>query len=170
NMYKKKILLFLLLIRIHNISEAQTSNLKPQTSNPKLIVGIVVDQMRYDYISRFWDKYSENGFKKLVNNGFLFKDANYNYVPTYTGPGHACIYTGTIPSYNGIISNDWFDRKQNKTTYCVSDATVNPIGTDSATGRMSPRKLLTTTMTDELRLSNNSKSKVIGISLKDRGA
>src|ERR1700712_2971632 len=81
---------------------------------PKLVVGIVIDQMRYDYIYRFWDKYSATGFKRLVNEGFFCKNANYNYVPTYTAPGHAAIYTGTTPAVNGIIANDWFDRKAGK--------------------------------------------------------
>jgi predicted AlkP superfamily pyrophosphatase or phosphodiesterase len=162
---KKIFFFFLLLISVSAFAQKTSSN-----SRPKLVVGIVVDQMRYDYLFRFWDKYSDDGFKRLVNNGFLMKDANYNYVPTYTGPGHACIYTGTTPAYNGIVSNDWFDRAANKTTYCASDGMVKSIGTDSATGKMSPSKLLTSTITDELRLSNNFKSKVIGISLKDRGA
>ncbi|MFI5157138.1 MAG: alkaline phosphatase family protein, partial [Chitinophagales bacterium] len=163
------LIVILLLTIIYYVSQAQNPNSK-QPSSPKLIVGIVVDQMRYDYISRFWNKYSEGGFKRLVNDGFLLKNANYNYVPTYTAPGHACIYTGTTPSYNGIISNEWFDRNLNKTTYCVSDSTVKSLGTNAQTGKMSPKNLLTTTVTDELRLSNNFQSKVIGVSLKDRGA
>jgi predicted AlkP superfamily pyrophosphatase or phosphodiesterase len=162
----KKIVFFsLLATSLHALAQKSSS-----VERPKLVVGIVVDQMRYDYLFRFWDKYSDDGFKRLIIGGFLLKDANYNYVPTYTGPGHACIYTGTTPAYNGIVSNDWFDRKLNKTTYCTGDSMVKPIGTDSVTGKMSPRKLLTSTITDELRLSSNFKSKVIGISLKDRGA
>jgi predicted AlkP superfamily pyrophosphatase or phosphodiesterase len=174
----KKVLLFCLtLILYAQTGYSQTSKAEPKPQHaiqsgtkPKLIVGIVVDQMRYDYIFRFWEKYSEGGFKRLVNGGFLLKDANYNYVPTYTAPGHACIYSGTTPSYNVIISNDWFDRKLSKTMYCVSDSTVKSIGTNAETGKMSPKNLLTTTVTDELRLSNNFESKVIGVSLKDRGA
>jgi predicted AlkP superfamily pyrophosphatase or phosphodiesterase len=168
-MKKNIFLLVILFIATYNVCMAQSAS-KSQASNPKLVVGIVVDQMRYDYLSRFWSKYSEGGFKRLVNDGFLLKNANFNYVPTYTAPGHASIYTGTTPSINGIIENDWYDRKTNKKTYCVSDSQVQPVGTDSSSGRMSPGKLLTTTITDELRLSNNFKSKVIAISLKDRGA
>src|SRR5690349_11337768 len=82
---------------------------------PKLVVGIVIDQMRYDYIYRFWDKYSEKGFKRLVNEGFFCRNTNYNYVPTYTAPGHAAIYTGTTPAVNGIVGNDWFDAASGKT-------------------------------------------------------
>ena len=141
-----------------------------QPAAPKLVVGIVVDQMRYDYLFRFSEKYQDGGFKRLLREGFLFENANYNYVPTYTAPGHACIYTGTTPSHNGIISNDWYDRALGKSINCVGDSTVSPVGTTSISGKMSPRNLLTTTITDELRTATNFRSKVIGIALKDRGA
>jgi predicted AlkP superfamily pyrophosphatase or phosphodiesterase len=169
----KKILLIVLCI-CSLTSIAQKSNPvtnAPASANlPGLIVGIVVDQMRYDYLYRFWNKYSSDGFKRLVNDGYVFGNANYNYVPTYTAPGHACIYTGTTPAYNGIISNEWFDRYQRKSIYCVNDTTVMPVGTTSISGKMSPRNLLSTTITDELRLATNMTAKVIGIALKDRGA
>jgi predicted AlkP superfamily pyrophosphatase or phosphodiesterase len=138
---------------------------------PKLVVGIVIDQMRYDYLYRYWDKYGNGGFKRLLREGYSCANTNINYVPTYTGPGHAAIYTGTTPSVNGIVGNEWFDRKSRKPVYCVSDTAYMTVGnTDAKEGRMSPNNLLTTTVTDELRLSSNFKSKVIGISLKDRGA
>lgn len=141
-----------------------------EVTPPKLVVGIVVDQMRADYIKRFWNKFGPGGFKRLVNEGFVCRNTNYNYVPTYTGPGHACVYTGATPSINGIAGNNWFDIKENKAVYCSEDKTVQPIGGIEKAGQMSPRNLLTTTIGDELRLSNNMKSKVIGIALKDRGA
>ncbi len=164
---KKISLVVLSLFFFANISFAQKSKSLPQ---PKLVVGIVVDQMRYDYLWKYWTKYSDGGFKRLVNEGFNFKNANFNYVPTYTAPGHACIYTGTTPSYNGIISNEWYDRETRKGIYCVSDSTVKSVGTTSISGKMSPVNLLTSTMTDELRLASNMSSKVIGVALKDRGA
>lgn len=139
-------------------------------SRPKLVVGIVVDQMRYDFLYRYWDKYGEGGFKKLVNQGFNFKNTQYSYVPTYTGPGHASIYTGSVPAMNGIIGNAWYNRSTGASIYCVEDKTVKTVGSTSDAGMMSPRNLLTTTVTDELRLSNNMQSKVVGIALKDRGA
>ena len=164
---KKISLIISSIFFLANISFAQKVK---QPVQPKLVVGIVVDQMRYDYLWRYWSKYSEGGFKRLVGEGFNFKNANFNYVPTYTAPGHACIYTGTTPSYNGIISNEWYDRELKKGMYCVSDTTVKPVGTTSISGKMSPKNLLSTTMTDELRLSSNMNSKVIGVALKDRGA
>jgi len=139
-------------------------------SKPKLVVGIVVDQMRYDYIYRYWDKFGNDGFKRLVNEGFFCRNTNYNYVPTYTGPGHTSIYTGTTPAVHGIIANEWFDRKTGKYMYCAEDNAVNGVGTTSGEGRRSPANNLTTTITDELRISSNMRSKVIGIALKDRSA
>ncbi|MEO8088088.1 MAG: alkaline phosphatase family protein, partial [Bacteroidota bacterium] len=172
-------LIFLLTsILFSNSGSAQTKLQIPQAkvqpantpAKPKLVVGIVVDQMRYDYLFRFKEKYSEGGFRRLMHDGFLFENANYNYVPTYTAPGHTCIYTGTTPSHNGIISNDWYDRELGKTIGCVWDSTMKPVGTTSISGKMSPKNLLCTTVTDELRAASNFKSKVIGIALKDRGA
>jgi predicted AlkP superfamily pyrophosphatase or phosphodiesterase len=139
-------------------------------SRPKLVVGIVVDQMRYDFLYRYWDKYSEGGFKRLVRQGYNFKNTHYSYVPTYTGPGHASIYTGSVPAVNGIIGNNWYDRSTSGSVYCVEDKSVKTVGSSSDAGLMSPRNMLTTTISDELRLSNNMQSKVIGIALKDRGA
>ncbi len=139
-------------------------------SKPKLVVGIVVDQMRYDYIYRYWDKFGSDGFKRLVNEGFFCRNTNFNYVPTYTGPGHTSIYTGTTPAVHGIIANDWFDKKTGKYLYCAEDDAVKGVGTSEVEGMRSPVNNLTTTITDELRISSNMKSKVIGIALKDRAA
>jgi predicted AlkP superfamily pyrophosphatase or phosphodiesterase len=136
-------------------------------NKPKLVVGIIVDQMRYDLLFRYWDKYAANGFRQMTEEGFLCRNVHYNYIPTYTGPGHASVYSGTTPSVNGIVSNEWFDRASGKTIYCVSDSTVKGVGGGS---KMSPRNLFTTTVTDELRLATKMESKVIGIALKDRGA
>ena len=146
-------------------AQAQTT-----PSKPKLVVGIVVDQMRYDYIYRYWDKFGNDGFKRLVNEGFFCKNTNFNYVPTYTGPGHASIYTGTTPAVHGIIANDWYDKTTGKDMYCAQDNTVTGVGTSGTEGKRSPVNMLTTTITDELRISSNMKSKVIGIALKDRSA
>ncbi len=138
-------------------------------NRPKLIIGMVVDQMRYDYLYRYWDKYGSGGFKRLINQGFSCENTHYDYVPTYTGPGHAAIFTGTSPATNGIIGNEWFVRKTGKAMYVTDDSTVTTVGSTSKAGMMSPRNLLTTTVTDELRLFSNMQSKVIGVCLKDRG-
>ena len=138
---------------------------------PKLVVGIVVDQMKVDYLNRFYDDFSNDGFKRLINSGFSYQNMNYNYVPTYTAPGHASIYTGATPSVHGIIGNEYFNRSLGKDQYCTDDSSVKTLGNGSAKeGEMSPKNLQTTTITDELRLTTNFKGKVIGMSLKDRGA
>ncbi|MDO1446618.1 alkaline phosphatase family protein [Rhodocytophaga aerolata] len=137
---------------------------------PRLVVGIVVDQMRYDYIYRFWNKYGNGGFKRLVNQGYFCRNTHYNYAPTYTAPGHASVYTGATPAVHGIIGNNWFVREENKSTYCTDDHSVKTVGSSSTAGEMSPANMWTNSITDELRLTTNLQAKVIGISLKDRGS
>ncbi len=159
----KRILQYALLFVIASLSAQQ--------QRPKLVVGIVVDQMKTEYLYRFSNDFSENGFKRLLNEGYSFQNTHYNYLPTYTAPGHASIYTGTTPALHGIVGNEWFSRKLGKDLYCTDDSTVQTIGIgDKGEGAMSPKNLLATTITDELRLATNFKGKVIGMSLKDRGA
>lgn len=136
---------------------------------PRLVVGIVVDQMRQDYLSRFADRFCDSGFKRLQNEGFSYDNGHYNYIPTYTGPGHASIYTGTTPAYHGIVANDWYDRLKGDFTYCAEDSTAKGVGSAKTKG-MSPKNLLTTTVTDELALATQFRSKIVGLSIKDRGA
>ncbi|GIV37871.1 MAG: alkaline phosphatase family protein [Cyclobacteriaceae bacterium] len=146
-------------------------NVSGQTPRPKLVVGIVVDQMRQDYLYRYTETFGEEGFKRLMKEGFYLANAHYNYVPTYTGPGHASVYTGTTPAIHGIVGNEWYDKALHKSVYCVYDETVRTVGSSSeGQGKMSPHHLLTTTITDELKLATGGRGKVISISDKDRGA
>ena len=163
----KKILL-LSIILLSSIGIKAQSNSK--LDRPKLIVGIVVDQMRYDYLTRFYNKYGDGGFKRLMNDGFNCENAHFNYIPTYTAVGHTSIYTGTTPDIHGIIGNNWYDKYSKKSIYCVDDFNYNAVGTKKTNERKSPYKLLTTTITDELRLAQNMKSKTISIGIKDRSA
>lgn len=137
---------------------------------PKLVVGVVVDQMRYDYLTRFYTKYGDGGFKRLMNEGFNCKNNHFNYIPTKTAPGHASIYTGTTPKGHGIIGNDWYDKTTKSSVYCAGDDSVNAVGTTSDAGKMSPHRMLTTTFADENRLFTQNQGKTIGVSIKDRGA
>ncbi|WP_299384829.1 alkaline phosphatase PafA [uncultured Lacinutrix sp.] len=139
-------------------------------AKPKLVIGIVVDQMRYDYLTRFYSKFGDDGFKRLINDGFNCKNNHYNYVPTYTGPGHASIFTGTSPKNHGIIANYWYNKFSKKTMYCADDSTVVAVGSTTDADRMSPRNMKTTTFADENRLFTQMRGKTIGISVKDRGA
>ena len=142
--------------------------IKPQ--KPKLVVGIVIDQMRYDYLTRFKNKYGNDGFKRILKDGFSLENAHYNYIPTYTAVGHASIYTGTTPSNHGIIGNNWYDKYLKKYIYCVDDNNYKTIGNDASGGKKSPYRMLTTTVTDQLRLAQNMQGKTIGIAIKDRSA
>lgn len=141
-----------------------------QTNKPKLVVGLVIDQMRWDYLYRYNELYGPNGFKRLLREGFTAENTMISYTPTYTAVGHTCIYTGSIPAVTGIVGNNWYDKNLGKNVYCTDDSTVSGVGSDNSAGKMSPDNLWATTITDELRLSNNFKSKTIGIALKDRGA
>ena len=135
----------------------------------KLVVGIVVDQMCYDYLQRFDDNFENGGFNRFLKNGVNCKNTQYNYVPTYTGPGHASIYTGTTPSNHGIVANDWYDRKLHKTQYCVLDTNVTGVDQANKYGMSSPHFLTTTTISDQLKMTYPA-SKVISLSIKDRSA
>jgi predicted AlkP superfamily pyrophosphatase or phosphodiesterase len=158
----KKLVLFLTFSLVLTVQAQQ---------RPKLVVGIVVDQMKMEYLYRFSDDFSANGFKRIMNGGYTFHNMHYNYVPTYTAPGHASIYTGTTPATHGIVGNEWFNRATGKEMYCTDDASVKTLGDGTEKeGAMSPKNLLSTTITDELRMATNFRGKVIGMSIKDRGA
>ncbi len=140
------------------------------SNRPALVVGIVVDQMRYDYLYKYADRYSNNGLKRLMREGMNCQDNHYNYAPTVTAAGHASIYTGTVPAVHGIVGNEWTDVASGKKVYCTDDSTVSTVGTTGKTGFMSPKNMWTSTITDQLKLTQNFKSKTIAIALKDRGA
>jgi predicted AlkP superfamily pyrophosphatase or phosphodiesterase len=141
-----------------------------KTARPRLVVGVIVDQMRQEYLYRFSDKFGDGGFKRLINDGYSFRNAQYNYVPTITGPGHASVYTGSTPAIHGIIGNEWYDKAAKKLVNCIEDERQKPVGVETGNGKVSPWRLLSSTVTDELKLSNGSRSRTIGISMKDRGA
>ncbi len=163
---------FLTLVALcsYLLSFAQSSN-NTSLNRPKLVVGIVIDQMRWDYLYKFYSLYSETGgFKRMLNQGFSCENTFIPYTPTVTAAGHTSIYTGSIPAIDGIVGNNWYDRSKNKEVYCADDDTARTIGASDASGKMSPRNLMVTTITDELRMATNYSSKVIGISIKDRSA
>lgn len=137
---------------------------------PKLVVGIVVDQMRWDYLYRYYERYGNDGFRRLLNEGFSCHNTQLNYVPTVTAVGHSCIYTGSVPAIHGIAANYFRIAKNGPEIYCTDDPSVKGVGSPSPEGRMSPVNLLTTTLPDELRLATNFRSKTIGIALKDRAS
>lgn len=135
----------------------------------RLVVGIVIDQFRADYLNRFEDQFVEGGFKRLVREGANFTNAHYIHTPTYTACGHSTFMSGATPAHSGIIGNSWYDRSSGKVVTSVSDEKVKLLGGKEGPG-MSPHRLLGTTVGDELKLATVGKSKVIGISSKDRSA
>ncbi|MDB4922767.1 alkaline phosphatase PafA [Mucilaginibacter sp.] len=151
------------------INAAATTTASTELPRPKLVVGIVVDQMRWDYLYRYYDRYTNNGFKRLLNEGFSCENTQIDYIPTVTAAGHTCIYTGSVPAIHGIAGNDFIIQATGRSMYCTEDTTVQTVGSTSTAGKMSPRNMLVTTVTDELKLATNFRSKVIGIALKDRG-
>ncbi len=135
---------------------------------PKLVVGVVVDQMRWDYLYRYQERFGDNGFKRLMREGFNCENTMLNYIPAVTAIGHTSIYTGSVPAIHGIAGNDFhIDGKQ---TYCTDDTAVATVGSNSDAGKMSPHNLKVTTIGDELHLATNYRSKVISVSLKDRAS
>src|SRR6478672_1251909 len=154
----------LLIVMISFTTQAQT------LSRPKLVVGLVVDQMRWDYLYRFYNRYNTGGFKRLLSEGFSCENTFIPYLPTHTAPGHSCIYTGSVPAFHGIMGNSWYDKAQKKVVYCTDDTSVHTIGSNSTAGEMSPSNMWANTVTDQLRLATNFKSKTIAIALKDRAS
>lgn len=144
--------------------------LKGQTERPKLVVGIMVDQMKQEYIWRFESDFGKGGFKRLMNDGFAAKNGHYNYASTSTGPGHASVYTGTTPSVHGIVNNSWYSRLLKRSVYCAEDTTATAVGGSESNGHISAMNLYSSTITDELKISTMYKGKVIAMSIKDRGS
>ena len=139
-----------------------------QVERPKLVVGIVVDQMRWDYLYYYYDKFQQGGFRRLVDEGFSFENTLINYVPTVTAIGHSSVYTGSVPALTGIAGNNFY--KDGKMVYCCTDETVQSVGSKSKEGQMSPRNMLATTIGDMLKMATDGKGKVFGVALKDRAA
>ncbi len=163
---------FLLFILLFNFVNTVSAQLKNTNERPKLIVGIVVDQMRWDYLYKYYDRYGNDGFKRMLNEGFTAENTQIPYIPTYTAIGHTCIYTGSVPAIHGICGNNFYIRETKTRMYCAQDDSVNGVGLDpnNKDGKMSPRNNLATTITDELKLATDFKSRVFGVALKDRGA
>jgi predicted AlkP superfamily pyrophosphatase or phosphodiesterase len=164
------ILVSTLILQTFAQSPAPSKTAAPAVVRPRLIVGIVVDQMRWDYLYRYYNRYGAGGFRRLLNDGFSCEDTYISHLPAFTAVGHTTIFTGSVPSIDGIAGNDWIDQATGKSVYCTQDDSVQPVGGTSPAGNMSPRNLLATTITDELMLATNFQSRVVGVSLKDRAS
>jgi predicted AlkP superfamily pyrophosphatase or phosphodiesterase len=163
-----KLLFVLCLAFSFNNLHAQNKSIP---AKPKLVIGIVVDQMRWDFLYKYSDRYSDKGFKRLLSKGFSVENGFIPYAPTVTAAGHTCAYTGSVPAINGIAGNDWYDRNEKKVVYCASDTSVSVVGVASSKyGEMSPKNMWSTSISDELRVATNFKGKSVGVCIKDRGA
>ena len=170
NIFLIKIILITLLGLTFVNCNSKNAGLQSDLDKPKLVVAVVVDQMRFDNLDKYKGSYSNNGFNRLIREGFNLKNNHYNYVPTVTGPGHASIATGSTPKTHGIAGNNWFDKKTQKDVYCTTDLDYENLGGNAYSAKMSPNNLLVNTFGDLNRLENNMKSKTISIALKDRGS
>ncbi|HEY2961715.1 MAG TPA: alkaline phosphatase family protein [Pyrinomonadaceae bacterium] len=168
----KRFVVVLLLVALLTLPSAfaQQRAAQVQAKRPRLVLLIVVDQFRYDYLERFGDLFSPNGFKRLLRDGASWAQSNYDHMPTYTAPGHGTMMTGAWPAESGIIANEWLDRPTGTRITSVVDESVKVLGGDPSEAGASPRRLLSSTVGDELRLITNDRSKVIGVSVKDRSA
>lgn len=167
-MKKIKVISFLSMALLGcGTASAQQSN-AAAIERPKLVVGIVVDQMRWDYLYRYQKRYTDGGFKRLLGEGFSCENTMIPYVPSVTAIGHTCIYTGSVPSIHGIASNNFV--KDGKKVYCTDDDSVKPVGTTSVAALMSPRNLWVSTIGDEMKIASNGRAKVVGVALKDRAS
>ncbi|MGR3810103.1 alkaline phosphatase PafA [Jiulongibacter sp. NS-SX5] len=166
----KKLYFIIALLTFQSCIAQQKTTSVTEPKN-KLVVGIVVDQMRYEYLNRFNEKFGEGGFKRLMNEGFNCKNNQYHYANTVTGPGHAHVYSGSVPAISGIVGNEWFEKGSKSSMYVASDTTASTVGEGSErAGMMSPKNLKVTSIADQLRMSTQFGSKVIGVAIKDRGA
>ncbi len=162
--------LFILSVYIFAISFNSIAQNETPSEKPRLIVSIFVEGMRYDYLYKYWDRFSKGGFKRLVDEGMFYKNAEYEYLYTKSSAGYATFVTGSNPSQHGIVNDSWYKRLSNKKEYCTYDRNVKVLGSDSEKDKNSPKSLLSSTFSDELRLSNFKQSKVISISPKDYAA
>ncbi|MBT4915426.1 MAG: alkaline phosphatase family protein [Formosa sp.] len=169
-MYFIFVYLFLFLSFFSCNTSLEMSSRKTSKNNTKLVVGVVVDQMRFEYLNRFKNKYSSEGFLRLINQGYSCNNHHFNYIPTITGPGHASIFSGTTPSVHGIIGNDWYDKIKDKTVYCTTDNKYQTVGADAKYGKVAPTNLKVTTVADQNRIFTQMRGKTVGVSIKDRGA
>src|SRR5215813_8742560 len=171
-MRRRTFLCFVLTISVFFSSAgfAQRRTQPAVQKRPRLVLLIVVDQFRYDYLERFGDLFGPNGFRRLLNGGASWTQSNYDHMPTYTAPGHGTMMTGAYPAESGIIGNEWLDRASGKRITSVSDESVKLLGGLPNDPASSPWRLMASTVGDELRLATNDRAKVIGISVKDRSA
>ncbi|MGI6339185.1 MAG: alkaline phosphatase family protein [Bacteroidales bacterium] len=164
---KKLIVIFLVLNFFLRLS-GQEAYLPPD--KPKLVIGIVVEQLKFDQVEKFRDRFSGNGIKKLISEGTYFRNASYEFMLTQSAPSHSTIATGTEPSYHGITSDNWYVPLRDELVYCSKDISVNPVGGSYEAGLHSPVNLQVSTFADELKMATNKSARVFAVGLKEHPA
>ncbi len=159
--------LFVILLLLGLIASAFAS---AYNARPKLVVIIVIDQFRGDYLERYRDQFGDSGFRMFLDRGAYFTDCNYDYANTRTAPGHATLFTGTYTSGHGIVANEWWDPQKKKRVTSVEDEGNKLVGVASGGPGASPHNLMSDTLGDELKLATGGKARVFAVSLKDRAA
>ena len=167
---EKKIISALILFLVVGSSDLYSQGAYIPPEKPRLVVGIVVEQLRYDQLEKFRDRYSENGIKRLINEGTFYKNAGYEYMLTQSAPGHATIATGAEPAYHGITSDNWYIPLKNELIYCTQDNQVDPVGGSYEAGLHSPVNLLSSTFGDELDMATRGKARIFSIGMKESSA
>ena len=162
------VLLFLLLATI--IALPICTFASAYDAHPKLIVIIVIDQFRGDYLERYRNQFADAGFRLLLDHGAYFPNCNYNYADTRTAPGHATLFTGAYSNGHGIAANEWWDQKTKRMVTSVEDDNTKLVGVAGDRAGASPHNLLADTLGDELKLATQGKARVFGVSLKDRAS
>jgi predicted AlkP superfamily pyrophosphatase or phosphodiesterase len=164
----KQIIGFFILLFIFQQANSQGAYIPPE--RPKLVIGIVIEQLRYDFIDKYWDMFSEGGFKKLINEGTFCKNASYDFFLTQSAPAHATLATGTVPRHHGIVADNWYEPLKEEIIYCTSDKSVDPVGGSFERGLHSPVHMLPSTFGDELKLATGGRAKVFGLGFKEHAA
>jgi len=160
---------FLIIVLLSFFSAAgQIAYIPPE--KPKLVVAIIVEQLRYDQIEKLKNRFGEDGIRRLINEGTTFKNAVFNYVLTQSSAGHATIASGTLPSFHGITSDYWYVPLKNEIFYCTQDNEVSPVGGSYEQGLHSPVQLLTSTFSDELFLATKGRAKIFSVGLRESSA
>ena len=157
---------FLSLISICSIAQ----NPVIPSEKPKLIIGIVVSEMRYDYLERYWDKFGDGGFKRLLNNGTVCKNAHHDYLIAEASSGFATIATGAYPANHGLVADYWYDRLKDDIQSSIADEKAETLAGDYESGKFSPKHLKYSTFSDELRIASKFESKVISVSVDPRAS
>ncbi|HDZ40440.1 MAG TPA: alkaline phosphatase family protein [Bacteroidetes bacterium] len=164
----KRITVFILLLIVSLPSFTQNAYIPPE--KPALVIGIVIEQFRYDYLDKYWNMFSGGGFKKLIGEGTFYRNASYDFFLSQSAPAHATLATGTVPRHHGVVADNWYLPLREEIIYCTSDNSVNPVGGSFERGLHSPVNLLASTFGDELKLATGGRAKVYGLGIRENGA